>query len=128
MQIFQICQYLFQTGKNGKSPALRILAEENIKRHLMLSILLQKVAVRHRQLVEIHDHADIAMFTVRSHVFPPPLFRRKSPHTEPQKIIPTIPLALHNVKKKKPCRTILERTVEKARPQEGTDFFHRAIR
>ena len=59
VKVLYIVDDLFKTGGNGKSAAVRYLAEEDIKVCDTVSHAFDKIAVSHSQLVEIAEHGII---------------------------------------------------------------------
>ncbi len=60
VQVLDVFDNLFQTGKYGKTTLVGIFAVKHIKYHLGFFVLFGKVAVCHSHFVQIHHHGNIS--------------------------------------------------------------------
>ena len=58
--VLHILDDLLETRKDGKATLIRILAVEDIERHLDVLVVVLEVTIGHGHLVEVHHHRDIA--------------------------------------------------------------------
>lgn len=58
--VLHILDDLLEPSENGKATLIRILAVEDIERHLDVLVVVLEVTIGHGQFVEVHHHRDIA--------------------------------------------------------------------
>lgn len=58
--VLHILDDLLETRKDGEAAFVRILAIEDIERHLHVLVVVLEVTIGHGQFVEVHHHRDIA--------------------------------------------------------------------
>lgn len=58
--VLHILDDLLETREDGKAAFVRILAIEDIERHLDVLVVVLEVTIGHGQFVEVHHHRDIA--------------------------------------------------------------------
>ena len=70
MKVFDVFDDLFQSCKDGKTAVIGIVSVKNVEGYRFRHCVIGKVASGHGQLIEVHDHADIACIKLRHHINP----------------------------------------------------------
>ena len=65
MEVFKVFEHLLESGEDRKAPAVWVSAVEYVECGEVANFIFFEIPVRHRHLVKIHHHGDVARVVLR---------------------------------------------------------------